>query len=47
MVALATAIALASLSATSLKDGLESGRYHLHCSPSGDWWVCGQSLRSG
>jgi len=45
MLPLAEAIARAT--PTNLKDGLESGRYHLHCSRSGDWWVCGQSLRPG
>ena len=47
LILLADAIALTSGSSTSLKDGLESGIYHLHCSRSGEWWVCGQSLIPG
>lgn len=43
---LADALALAAMSSTALKDGLESGRFHLHCSASGQWWVCGQSIHS-
>jgi len=47
LILLADAIALTSGNSTSLKDGLESGIYHLHCSRSGAWWVCGQSLTPG
>jgi hypothetical protein len=46
MLPLAEAIAQAGLTATALKDGLETGRYHLHCSLSGDWLVCSQSMES-
>ncbi len=45
MLLLSDAIAIAKLTATALKEGLETGRYHLHCSNTGDWWVCGQSMR--
>ena len=47
LILLADAIALTSGRSVSLKDGLESGIYHLHCSRSGEWWVCGQSLTPG
>lgn len=47
MLLLSEAIALASRNPNSLKEGLESGQYHLHCSRAGDWWVCGQSLQPG
>ena len=47
MLLLADAVAAASLSAASLKDGLQTGRYHLHCSATGEWWVCRQSIRPG
>jgi hypothetical protein len=47
MLLLADAVAAASLNVGSLKDGLETGSYHLHCSTAGEWWVCGQSIRTG
>jgi len=47
LIPLAVAIARTVGSSTLLKDGLESGIYHLHCSRSGEWWVCGQSLTPG
>lgn len=47
LILLADAIALIGGNSTSLKDGLESGIFHLHCSSSGEWWVCGQSLTPG
>ncbi len=47
MLLLADAIALSKGNAVALKDGLEAGIYHLHCSRSGEWWVCGQSLTPG
>jgi hypothetical protein len=47
MLLLFEAIALTSMHPTSLKEGLESGQYHLHCSRAGEWWVCGQSLQTG
>jgi hypothetical protein len=46
MLLLSDAIAITTLTATNLKEGLESGRYHLHCSRAGEWWVCGQSIQS-
>jgi hypothetical protein len=45
MLLLAEAIAIARLTATALKEGLETGRYHLHCSLSGEWLICIQSLQ--
>jgi hypothetical protein len=47
MLLLADAVTAASLSVAALKYGLETGRYHLHCSATGEWWVCGQSIRTG
>jgi hypothetical protein len=47
MLLLADAIALDSSSVALLKEDLEEGRSHLHCSTSGDWWVCGQSHGPG
>lgn len=51
MLLLAEALAVAGQATASLvaslKDGLVSGKYHLHCSASGQWWVCGQSIHSG
>lgn len=47
MLLLADAVTAASLSVAALKDGLETGRYHLHRSATGEWWICGQSLRQG
>jgi len=47
MLLLADAIALDSSSVALLKEDLEKGRSHLHCSTSGDWWVCGQSHDPG
>ena len=47
LILLTDAIARIGGRSTSLKDGLESGIYHLHCSRSGEWWVCGQSLIPG
>jgi hypothetical protein len=47
MLLLADAIALTRVNAVSLKEGLEAGIYHLHCSRSGEWWVCGQSITPG
>jgi len=40
---LADAIAAATLTSNALKDGLEAGCFHLHCSRSGEWWLCSQS----
>jgi hypothetical protein len=47
LIPLADAIARTGGNSSSLKDGLESGIFHLHCSSSGEWWVCGQSLTPG
>ena len=47
LIPLTDAISRVSGNSTSLKDGLEAGLYHLHCSHSGEWWVCGQSLTPG
>jgi len=47
MLLLADAVASVGLSVASLKDGLEKGRYHLHRTAAGQWWVCGQSIRPG
>ena len=44
MLPLAEAISQAGLTPTALKDGLETGRYHLHCSLGGEWLVCIQSM---
>jgi hypothetical protein len=44
---LAEAIATSALTANALQDGLKAGDYHLHCSRSGEWWVCGQSPPPG
>ena len=44
LIPLANAIARTDGSSTSLKDGLEAGIFHLHCSSTGEWWVCSQSL---
>jgi hypothetical protein len=46
MLPLAQAIARAGLTAAALKNGLETGRYHLHCSLDGEWLVCSQSMES-
>jgi hypothetical protein len=40
---LAEAVSLAGLDVASLQTGIEKGRYHLHCSGSGEWWICRQS----
>jgi hypothetical protein len=45
MLPLAQAIAIARLTATALKEGLETGRYHLHCSLTGDWLICIRSMQ--
>jgi hypothetical protein len=47
MLLLAEAVAVASVSVAALKDGLDQGKYHLHRSASGEWWVCGESIRAG
>jgi hypothetical protein len=44
MLKLTKAIVRAHQSGITLKDGLESGRYHLHCSLGGEWLVCRQSM---
>jgi len=41
---LTEAVVLAGLDVAALQREIDSGRLHLHCSPSGEWWVCGQSL---
>jgi hypothetical protein len=46
MLPLAKAIALARVNAGTLKDGLETGRFHLHCSLAGEWLVCTQSMEA-
>jgi hypothetical protein len=45
MLPLTEAIAIARLTATALKEGLETGRYHLHCSLAGEWLICIQSMQ--
>lgn len=47
MLPLSDAFAVAGLTGEQFKSGLESGAFHLHFSPGGEWWVCGQSLRPG
>jgi hypothetical protein len=43
---LAEAVTLAGLDVASLQTGIEAGRFHLHCSVSGEWWICRQSTRT-
>jgi len=41
---LAEAVTLAGLDVASLQTGIEAGSFHLHCSVSGEWWICRQSV---
>jgi hypothetical protein len=44
---LAEAMAAGELKKTSLQTLVESGSFHLHCSASGEWWVCSPSIHGG
>lgn len=44
---LSEAVARGELQRVSLQTMVEAGSFHLHCSASGEWWVCATSIHSG
>jgi hypothetical protein len=38
---LSEAVTMGAFTAAGLQLGVKSGGYHLHCSATGEWWVCG------
>ena len=44
LLSLADAAGLASFDPRSLQSKIQEGEAHLHCSPSGDWWICTKFL---
>jgi hypothetical protein len=44
---LAEAMARGELHQASLQTMVEAGSFHLHCSTSGEWWVCSPSTHAG
>jgi hypothetical protein len=44
MLLLTEAISPTGAGLANLQHGMEAGTVHLHCSPSGEWWICTQSI---
>jgi hypothetical protein len=44
LVLLADAITRNQLDLAALNQGMQDGSVHVHRSPSGEWWICTQSL---